>query len=141
MAASMPSALSRDPLSQGKFRAGVVVVVVVVVERNCMVCFRAGKFQASAMDEARCANWCEQVGPSGAKDLAIIARMGAKMVRLYGNEPRFDGKKFLDYANRWGLKVVAGISDYPYEHGPGKCWKNVARLQEQSGLLKSTDYR
>jgi len=56
--------------------------------------------------------------------------MGAKMVRLYGNDPRFDGKKFLDYANRWGLKVVAGISDYPYEHGPGKCWKNDLNCYE-----------
>ncbi|CAE7018374.1 TDP1, partial [Symbiodinium sp. KB8] len=56
--------------------------------------------------------------------------MGAKMLRLYGNDPRFDGKKFLDYANRWGLKVVAGISDYPYEHGPGKCWKNDLNCYE-----------
>ena len=70
---------------------------------------------------------------SGAKDIAIIARMGAKMLRLYGNDPRFDGKKFLDYANRWGLKVVAGISDYPYEHGPGKCWKNATRLSAGIG--------
>ncbi|CAE7303278.1 TDP1 [Symbiodinium pilosum] len=70
------------------------------------------------MTEAMQSQW----GLGGRNDIGIMAQMGARMVRLYGNDPRFDGTKFLNYSNSWGLKIVAGISDYPYEHGPGSCW-------------------
>jgi len=57
----------------------------------------------------------------GRNDLGVMAKMGANMVRLYGNDPRWDAREFLDTANSWGLKVVAGISDFPYTSGDHKC--------------------
>lgn len=57
----------------------------------------------------------------GRNDLGIMANMGANMVRLYGNDPRWDAREFLDTANSWGIKVVAGISDFPYTSGDNKC--------------------
>lgn len=57
----------------------------------------------------------------GRNDLGVMAQMGANMVRLYGNDPRWDAHEFLDTANSWGIKVVAGISDHPYTEGDNKC--------------------
>jgi len=57
----------------------------------------------------------------GRDDLGVMKRMGANVVRLYGNDPRASSGEFLDEANRWGLKVVAGISDWPYTQAPDNC--------------------
>ncbi|CAE7329141.1 TDP1 [Symbiodinium natans] len=80
---------------------------------------KSGRFpNDDMMTEAMQGQW----GLGGRDDIAIMAQMGARMVRLYGSDPRFDGTKFLNHSNSWGLKIVAGMSDYPYEHGPGSCW-------------------
>lgn len=42
-------------------------------------------------------------------------------MRLYGNDPAFDHRPFLDEAKVQGLHVLAGISDYPYLQMPGNC--------------------
>ncbi|CAJ1376858.1 unnamed protein product [Effrenium voratum] len=79
---------------------------------------KVGRFpNDDMMTEAMQGQWGD-----GRDDLAIMAEMGATMVRLYGNDPRFDGTQFLDRSNSWGLKVIAGISDYPFETG-SNCWK------------------
>jgi len=61
-------------------------------------------------------------GPAGRRDLKLIHRMGANMVRLYGNNPAYDHTNFLDEAHREGLSVAPGMSDYPfYQMKPGSC--------------------
>jgi len=60
-------------------------------------------------------------GGRGRRDLAIIKALGANAVRLYGNDPALDHGPFLDEAQRRGLEVVAGLSDYPYVQMPGNC--------------------
>ena len=39
---------------------------------------------------------------------------GANAVRLYGNNPEFDHKHFLDEAEQNKLMVIPGMSDFPY---------------------------
>merc|ERR1719253_2056553 len=57
-------------------------------------------------------------GPRGRNDLAVMAQMGANAVRLYGNNPTKDHDAFLDAAEKHGMKVIPGFSEYPYK-GPG----------------------
>lgn len=62
-------------------------------------------------------------GPAGRADLRVIRRLGANLVRLYGNNPMKDHTNFLDEALAQGLSVAAGMSDYPYyQQVPGSCW-------------------
>ncbi|CAE7413481.1 TDP1 [Symbiodinium pilosum] len=58
---------------------------------------------------------------SGRGDLAIMKKLGANAVRLYGNDPREDHKPFLDEAHGLGLQVIPGMSDYPYTQMPKNC--------------------
>lgn len=59
---------------------------------------------------------------SGRGDLAIMKRLGANAVRLYGNDPDMDHKAFLDEAHANGLSVIPGMSDFPYfQDKDGNC--------------------
>ncbi|CAE7945331.1 TDP1 [Symbiodinium sp. KB8] len=62
-----------------------------------------------------------QWSTSGRGDLAIMKKLGANAVRLYGNDPREDHKPFLDEAHSQGLQVIPGMSDYPYTQMPKNC--------------------
>jgi len=62
-----------------------------------------------------------QWGTPGRGDLDIMARMGANTVRLYGNDPREDHTSFLDQAYILGLRVMPGLSDWPYLQAPESC--------------------
>eukprot|EP00928_Gymnodinium_smaydae_P068124 TRINITY_DN5119_c1_g1_i2.p1 TRINITY_DN5119_c1_g1~~TRINITY_DN5119_c1_g1_i2.p1 ORF type:complete len:707 (+),score=130.86 TRINITY_DN5119_c1_g1_i2:73-2121(+) len=57
----------------------------------------------------------------GRGDLATMKRLGANTVRLYDNDPRVAKRLFLDEAQKQGLDVILGISDFPYLQMPGKC--------------------
>jgi len=57
----------------------------------------------------------------GRRDLWIMKRLGANAVRLYGSDPSRDHTEFLDEAQKQGLDVIAGLSDYPYISMPGNC--------------------
>eukprot|EP00929_Paragymnodinium_shiwhaense_P006439 TRINITY_DN10985_c0_g1_i1.p1 TRINITY_DN10985_c0_g1~~TRINITY_DN10985_c0_g1_i1.p1 ORF type:complete len:850 (+),score=214.15 TRINITY_DN10985_c0_g1_i1:31-2580(+) len=59
----------------------------------------------------------------GRNDLAVMRALGANMVRLYGNDPQWDHKNFFDHAHQQGLKVVVGMSDWPYTqmNSPPNC--------------------
>ncbi|CAK8992582.1 unnamed protein product [Durusdinium trenchii] len=61
-------------------------------------------------------------GPRGRDDLHVMKQLGANTVRLYGNNPNQSHEGFLDEAHRQELKVVAGMSDFPYiQMDPGRC--------------------
>eukprot|EP00434_Breviolum_minutum_P016844 symbB.v1.2.014860.t1/scaffold1095.1/size138309/8 len=61
-------------------------------------------------------------GLRGRDDLGIISQLGANTIRLYGNNPNESHKSFLDEAHEQGLKVVPGMSDFPYtQMVPGPC--------------------
>lgn len=63
-------------------------------------------------------------GMRGRNDLAMIKAMGANAVRLYGNNPEDSHTRFLDTALGIGLRVIAGLSDFPFVQmrtGPGSC--------------------
>eukprot|EP00933_Yihiella_yeosuensis_P033607 TRINITY_DN27276_c0_g1_i1.p1 TRINITY_DN27276_c0_g1~~TRINITY_DN27276_c0_g1_i1.p1 ORF type:complete len:747 (+),score=124.94 TRINITY_DN27276_c0_g1_i1:153-2393(+) len=61
-------------------------------------------------------------GMIGRDDLSTIRSLGASAVRLYGNNEEKDHTNFLDEAQARGLKVIPGISDYPYtQKVPGNC--------------------
>eukprot|EP00439_Symbiodinium_sp_Y106_P039570 s3126_g4.t2 len=62
-----------------------------------------------------------QWSTSGRGDLAIMKKLGANAVRLYGNDPREDHKPFLDEAHSQGLQVIPGMSDYPFTQMPKNC--------------------
>jgi len=47
--------------------------------------------------------------------------MGANAVRLYGNHAEQDHTAFMDEALHEGLKVIPGLSDYPYIQMDGGC--------------------
>jgi len=70
--------------------------------------------------------FCDEAVPmwglAGRRDLRVMSRMGANMVRLYGNNPAYDHTNFLDEAAQEGLSVAPGMSDYPfYQMNPGSC--------------------
>jgi len=60
-------------------------------------------------------------GPHGRRDLRIIRSLGANAVRLYGNDFLLDHSAFLDEARAEGLRVIPGISDWPYTQMEGSC--------------------
>lgn len=61
-------------------------------------------------------------GLRGRDDLGIVRQLGANTVRLYGNNPNESHTSFLDEAHEKGLKVVPGMSDFPYTQMlPGSC--------------------
>jgi hypothetical protein len=51
-------------------------------------------------------------------DFGVMKQMGANMVRLYGRDPSMNATEFLDTANMNGLRVLGGVSQYPYMHQP-----------------------
>eukprot|EP00928_Gymnodinium_smaydae_P047846 TRINITY_DN3195_c0_g4_i1.p1 TRINITY_DN3195_c0_g4~~TRINITY_DN3195_c0_g4_i1.p1 ORF type:complete len:700 (+),score=110.49 TRINITY_DN3195_c0_g4_i1:146-2101(+) len=57
----------------------------------------------------------------GRGDLAIMRRLGANTVRLYGNDPSQDHAPFLEELASQRLSAVVGISDWPYLQMPGSC--------------------
>mmetsp|Transcript_34800 Transcript_34800/g.62697 ORF Transcript_34800/g.62697 Transcript_34800/m.62697 type:complete len:467 (-) Transcript_34800:37-1437(-) len=64
------------------------------------------------------AQWAEPIwDDSGRGDLANIASLGANALRLYGNDPRFEKKDFLDAAKSHGLQAITGLSSYWYNGG------------------------
>merc|ERR1719419_239949 len=67
-----------------------------------------------------------QWGCPGRGDLRIMAKMGANMVRLYGNDPRWSHKAFLDEAGKLGLGIIPGISDWPYLQSDERQWYRCA---------------
>eukprot|EP00437_Effrenium_voratum_P004966 CAMPEP_0181426298 /NCGR_PEP_ID=MMETSP1110-20121109/15591_1 /TAXON_ID=174948 /ORGANISM="Symbiodinium sp., Strain CCMP421" /LENGTH=693 /DNA_ID=CAMNT_0023549489 /DNA_START=33 /DNA_END=2114 /DNA_ORIENTATION=+ len=69
------------------------------------------------MSDSAKAQW----STSGRGDLAIMKKLGANAVRLYGNDPQEDHSAFLDEAQKQGLQVIPGMSDYPYTQMPGNC--------------------
>jgi len=76
-------------------------------------------------------------GPRGRADLNTIRLLGANHVRLYGNAPETDHSPFLDEAHAQKLKVVVGMSDYPYTQMQGNCMHSGYDCYE---LLKA-EYR
>jgi len=65
-------------------------------------------------------------GRSGRGDLRIMKQLGANMVRLYGNTAENDHTNFLDEAQAEGLRVAAGMSDWPYyQKVPGNCLRDT----------------
>jgi len=57
----------------------------------------------------------------GRGDLAIIKKLGANAVRLYGNDPSANHTAFLDEAQQQGLMVIPGLSDFPYIQSEDNC--------------------
>lgn len=60
-------------------------------------------------------------GPRGRDDLGVIEKLGANVVRLYGNNPAHRHTAFLDHAQSLGLSVIPGLSNYPYVQMKGSC--------------------
>eukprot|EP00929_Paragymnodinium_shiwhaense_P001017 TRINITY_DN101232_c0_g1_i1.p1 TRINITY_DN101232_c0_g1~~TRINITY_DN101232_c0_g1_i1.p1 ORF type:complete len:927 (-),score=175.89 TRINITY_DN101232_c0_g1_i1:232-3012(-) len=60
-------------------------------------------------------------GPYGRNDLRTIRKLGANHVRMYGNNKDSNHTEFLNYADEVGLKVIAGMSNYPYNQMRGNC--------------------
>lgn len=60
-------------------------------------------------------------GEDGRNDLKVMAGLGANFVRLYGNDQRYGHTEFLQYAKTLGISAFIGLSDYPYDQGPGNC--------------------
>jgi hypothetical protein len=58
---------------------------------------------------------------SGRDDIGIMSSLGANTVRLYGNDPRFSKRKFMNYALEKKMKVVTGLSNYPYVNTDNGC--------------------
>lgn len=87
-------------------------------------------------------------GKTGRGDLQLIKSLGANTVRLYGNDPTKNHKRFLDEALDLGLSVITGFSDYPYIQMSGNCitthfscFKQIKKQHERnlkSGFLVST---
>lgn len=50
-----------------------------------------------------------------------MRELGANTVRLYGNNPTKSHRAFFDEAHREGLRVVPGLSDWPYMQMDGAC--------------------
>jgi len=57
-------------------------------------------------------------------DLHVIKALGANHIRLYGNNPANDHREFLDAAHRIGLRVIVGMSDWPFVQSPNNCWNS-----------------
>merc|ERR1719191_2074722 len=72
-------------------------------------------------DDMMSQNFRAQWGRDGRDDLGLLASMGGNAVRLYGNNPSLVHGDFLDAAQAAGLRVVAGISDWPYTQSPKPC--------------------
>lgn len=74
-------------------------------------------------------------GDSGRGDLSVMRAIGANTVRLYGNDPRFDHSGFLDTAQKHGIHVIPGMSNYPYTDAPNACrstgWDCYEQLKAQ----------
>jgi len=60
-------------------------------------------------------------GQQGRGDLRIMKALGANTVRLYGNDPTLDHSDFLSEVEALQLKVIPGISDYPYTQMEKRC--------------------
>jgi len=54
-------------------------------------------------------------------DLQVMKALGANHVRLYGNNPANSHANFLNEAAATGLKVIIGMSDYPYTQAADNC--------------------
>lgn len=54
-------------------------------------------------------------------DLQVMKALGANHVRLYGNNPSNSHANFLNEAAATGLKVIIGMSDYPYTQAADNC--------------------
>jgi len=76
------------------------------------------------MDDFMCEAAKPMWGPRGRADLNTMSLMGANTVRLYGNSPAADHSSFLDEAHAQKLKVVVGMSDYPYTQMKDNCMRN-----------------
>lgn len=74
------------------------------------------------------ADWANTMwagGTGGRGDLANLKGMGANTVRLYGNDPRYNKRQFLDVAFENELQVIDGLSSYPYNQGGAMCATSV----------------
>merc|ERR1740121_2633757 len=81
-------------------------------------------------------------GQQGRGDLRIMKALGANAVRLYGNDPALDHSSFLSEAEALQLKVIPGISDYPYTQMEKRCQWSDFNCYEQIkenylGVLRS----
>jgi len=72
-------------------------------------------------DDFMCSAATQQWGKPGRNDLEVIKALGANSVRLYGNDPSADHSDFLDAALALDLRVLPGISDFPFLQSPGSC--------------------
>lgn len=70
-------------------------------------------------------------GQQGRGDLRIMKALGANTVRLYGNDPSLDHSGFLSEAEALQLKVIPGISDYPYTQMEKRCQWSDFNCYEQ----------
>lgn len=61
---------------------------------------------------------------AGRGDLKLIKRLGANTVRTYGNDPQYSHADFLEEAQKVGLGVVPGLSDFPYTQAKDACKLN-----------------
>eukprot|EP00450_Noctiluca_scintillans_P008636 CAMPEP_0194503766 /NCGR_PEP_ID=MMETSP0253-20130528/28562_1 /TAXON_ID=2966 /ORGANISM="Noctiluca scintillans" /LENGTH=739 /DNA_ID=CAMNT_0039346081 /DNA_START=99 /DNA_END=2318 /DNA_ORIENTATION=+ len=68
---------------------------------------------------------------SGRGDLAIMKKLGANAVRIYGNHIEKDHSEFLMHADDLGLGVIAGMSDYPFTQMDGNCMTTQYNCYEQ----------
>lgn len=68
---------------------------------------------------------------SGRGDLALMKKMGANAVRIYGNHMGKDHTEFLTHAADLGLGVIAGMSDYPFTQMDGNCVTTQYNCYEQ----------
>eukprot|EP00928_Gymnodinium_smaydae_P008636 TRINITY_DN1313_c0_g1_i1.p1 TRINITY_DN1313_c0_g1~~TRINITY_DN1313_c0_g1_i1.p1 ORF type:complete len:921 (+),score=223.77 TRINITY_DN1313_c0_g1_i1:71-2833(+) len=77
----------------------------------------SGSFQDDFMTADATPLW----GEYGRDDLSTIAKLGANRVRMYGNNPDNDHRAFLDAARSKGLKVIPGLSNFPYNQMENNC--------------------
>jgi len=71
------------------------------------------------------ADWDEAMwGAKGRNDLETMKAFGANAIRMYGLDPRWSKKKFFDNVLKLGMKVVTGLSNYPYNQAKTNCYLN-----------------
>ena len=93
--------------------------------------------------------FCDAAEPvwGGRGDLKIIQSLGANTVRLYGNDPKLEHRKFLDSARSLSLDVIPGMGDKAFnsckDSGTFSCFTGAkeAYLQNlQKGFLVGKEY-
>eukprot|EP00933_Yihiella_yeosuensis_P063877 TRINITY_DN67137_c0_g1_i1.p1 TRINITY_DN67137_c0_g1~~TRINITY_DN67137_c0_g1_i1.p1 ORF type:complete len:482 (-),score=80.14 TRINITY_DN67137_c0_g1_i1:116-1561(-) len=92
------------------------------------------------------AEWGELMwGPEGRHDIATIKAFGANAIRLYGNDQRMSKRKFFDELLKNDMKVLTGLSNWPFVHSPGGCiWEKYecykTAVETHKAVLDSAEF-